>query len=186
MWALCVCAHVCTLACCSSHVCFSLEGWRVMAHCWKHFSVFITRQQGTKPTVSFEDYQALWWDSRHCKAAWNWAFLCHGVIGAPAVLPAPQQLSNEVTGEALGPCSNPTKVSGQTSVDSSGRWGHGLCVGERALWDAAGPRGVFMKFLKSSRSSVAPDCQKGMIWVKEIIKTSEGPVCCCFWYVQES
>lgn len=126
-----MCAHTCARLCAARHTCvFSLKGWRVMAHCWKHFSVFITRQQGTKPTVSFEDYQALWWGSRHCKAVRNRAFLRHGVIGAPAVPPAPQQLSNEVTGEALGPRTNPAELSGQTSVDSSGEVGSwSMCAG---------------------------------------------------------
>lgn len=50
--------------------------------------------------------------------------------------------------------------------------------GEHAPWDAAVPRGLFIKFRKSSRSSVVPDHHKGITGVKQIIKTSEGPAFC--------
>lgn len=58
--AICTCACICMHAHVLPFTCvFSLKDRRVMAHCWKHFSVFITRQQCKKPTVSFEDYHAL-------------------------------------------------------------------------------------------------------------------------------
>lgn len=58
------------------------------------------------------------------------------------------------------------------------RWG--LCLGKHGLWDAAVPRGLFTEFHESPRPSVVPDHHKGIIWVKEIIKTSEGMVVCFF------
>lgn len=150
---------------------FFLKDWRVMAHCWNPFSALITRQQCKEPRVSFGDYQAPWWGSR-CKAVWNWGPLHHPVVResscSPTSTEALEQLGNWGTFKV-------SSYSHQTHL-SWPRWG--LCLGKHDLWDAAVPRGLFTEFHQSSRPSVVPDHHKGIIWVKEIIKTSEGMVVC--------